>query len=209
MLKKLIRKTFKLHRPQQRRIMMGRLARWFPDLLIEPPMAEINGQLMTLSRAALIAFIEDQLAEGLIQGKVLDVGAGTTSFCRRLLSEHCEYTASDCFEHENIDVVCDIYALDQAFESASFDTILCLEVLEHLQKPQQAVDQIYSLLKPGGTLLLTTPFNYPIHTTEYTDDYWRFTASGLKQLLKAFSSTDIIPTGHPRFPYGYCTLATK
>jgi 2-polyprenyl-3-methyl-5-hydroxy-6-metoxy-1,4-benzoquinol methylase len=208
-LKKLIRKTFKLHRPQQRRIMMGRLARWFPDLLIEPPMAEVDGQLMTLSRAALIAFIEDQLASGLIQGKVLDVGAGTTSFCRNLLKDTCQYTTCDCFEHENIDVVCDIYQLGSAFAPQSFDTILCLEVLEHLQRPQEAVDQIFSLLKPGGTLLLTTPFNYPIHTTEYTDDYWRFTASGLKQLLKGFSTATITPTGHPRFPYGYCTLAVK
>lgn len=50
-------------------------------------------------------------------------------------------------------------------EIGRFDLVICSEVLEHLQKDLQVLRKIYSLLKPGGTLFLSTPsVNSPIHT---------------------------------------------
>ena len=44
------------------------------------------------------------------------------------------------------------------YESNHFDTVLCGELLEHLQQdPMQTMSEIHRILKPGGTLVLTTP----------------------------------------------------
>jgi 2-polyprenyl-3-methyl-5-hydroxy-6-metoxy-1,4-benzoquinol methylase len=40
---------------------------------------------------------------------------------------------------------------------ASFDLILCTEVVEHIPDSMSAIKEIYSLLKPGGILILSTP----------------------------------------------------
>lgn len=43
------------------------------------------------------------------------------------------------------------------FEPASFDLLVCIEVIEHLPGPYDFLIQCRQLLKPGGTLVLTTP----------------------------------------------------
>ena len=67
------------------------------------------------------------------------------------------------------------------FEDASFDTVLCTEVLEHLPEPSVVLGEIARVLKPGGRLLATVPFSQPLH--ELPGDYYRFTPSALEHLL--------------------------
>ena len=43
--------------------------------------------------------------------------------------------------------------------SASFDTVICCETLEHLHHPRAALTELARVLRPGGRLFLTTP-NY-------------------------------------------------
>jgi SAM-dependent methyltransferase len=65
----------------------------------------------------------------------------------------------------------------------SFDTVILLEVLEHLEEPQKALAEIRRVLKPGGTLILTIPFLYPVHDAPF--DFQRYTRFGLERELKA------------------------
>jgi SAM-dependent methyltransferase len=65
-----------------------------------------------------------------------------------------------------------------------FDLIICTEVLEHVANPFLAINEIFRLLKKGGILLLSTPFNFRIHGP--LPDCWRFTEHGLKILLTDF-----------------------
>ena len=44
--------------------------------------------------------------------------------------------------------------------TASFDLILCTEVVEHLPDSSPALREMHRLLRPGGTLLLSTPQRY-------------------------------------------------
>ena len=67
-------------------------------------------------------------------------------------------------------------AQEMPFADATYSTILCTEVLEHIPDPQKAVDEMYRVLKPGGTLILTTRFLFPVH--DAPGDYWRFTPYG-------------------------------
>lgn len=43
------------------------------------------------------------------------------------------------------------------FESACFDILICEQVLEHLNSPSAALDEIARVLKPGGLLILGVP----------------------------------------------------
>ena len=59
------------------------------------------------------------------------------------------------------------------FENEYFDTVVCTEMLEHDPAFWRSLPEMGRVLKPGGSLLLTTRGNgFPEHG--YPDDYWRF-----------------------------------
>jgi SAM-dependent methyltransferase len=68
-------------------------------------------------------------------------------------------------------------------EAPRFDLVICEQVLEHVADPITAVRTLASLCRPGGHVLVSTPFLLRIHG--HPEDYWRFTPLGLKTLLKA------------------------
>jgi len=68
------------------------------------------------------------------------------------------------------------------FASGRFDTVLSLEVLEHLPDPDRCVAELARVLAPGGTLLASVPFCTPLHALPY--DFYRFTAAGIRALLE-------------------------
>lgn len=72
---------------------------------------------------------------------------------------------------------------------ATFPLVLCTEVLEHLPEPQKAIDEMFRVLEPGGQLLLTTRFLFPIHDAPH--DYFRYTKYGLRHLLRRFEILEL------------------
>lgn len=86
-----------------------------------------------------------------------------------------------------VQLLSDIQAL--ALAENTFDAVVCTEVLEHLREPQAAIDEMYRVLKPGGALLLTTRFLFPIHDAPH--DYFRFTKYGLQYLLRRFEIVEL------------------
>jgi SAM-dependent methyltransferase len=72
------------------------------------------------------------------------------------------------------------------FPDASFDFVLCDQVLEHVEgSPQQAVDEIWRVLRPGGVAVITSCFVYRLHNAP--GDFWRFSPDGLRLLAGRFS----------------------
>jgi SAM-dependent methyltransferase len=115
-------------------------------------------------------WIKERLLELPEGSSILDAGAGDQHH-----KEHCKhlvYTSQDSaqydgkgdgsglqtgtYDYGQIDIVSDIITIPR--EDNSFDTILCTEVLEHVPYPDKAVKELHRLLKPGGLLILTTPF---------------------------------------------------
>lgn len=47
------------------------------------------------------------------------------------------------------------------FPAASFDVVICCEVLEHLKDCRPAVEELVRVLKPGGQLALSVPRYFP------------------------------------------------
>lgn len=79
--------------------------------------------------------------------------------------------------------ICEFVPLNSEF-AVKYDCIICTEVLEHTAHPFAAAANLMAMLKPGGELYLTTPFNLRIHNP--LPDNWRFTEHGLRILFKGY-----------------------
>jgi SAM-dependent methyltransferase len=77
------------------------------------------------------------------------------------------------------------------FRTSSLDVVVLGEVLEHVEAPPAAIASVHRVLTPGGTLILTTPFIFPIH--DRPRDYFRFTRYGLELLLRDFQDVRVTP----------------
>jgi SAM-dependent methyltransferase len=62
-----------------------------------------------------------------------------------------------------------------------FDIIILEQVFEHILYPSRAAKNLWTMLRPGGTLVVTTPFLLCIHDVPI--DCSRWTPLGMKYLL--------------------------
>lgn len=80
----------------------------------------------------------------------------------------------------NVDVVGDAYALPYA--DASIDAIHCEAVLEHLERPAKALQEMHRVTRPGAPIYLATPFLQPYHA--YPEHYQNYTLTGHNRLIE-------------------------
>ncbi|MCC6441703.1 MAG: methyltransferase domain-containing protein [Rhodanobacteraceae bacterium] len=155
----------------------SRLRRWLKTLRRTP----LHPQWLLGSNAGTIEWIRVHA-----RGRVLDIGCADR-WIEPHLPEDCEYIGLDYLATGGLlygarpDIFADASLLP--LPDASIDTVLLLEVLEHLRHPAQALSEIARVLRPGGQLLLTMPFLYPIHDAPH--DYQRYTCHGLTRELEA------------------------
>ena len=129
--------------------------------------------------------------------RVLDVGAGSCPY--RALFAHCDYHTHD-FEqlkptqlrdrkgYGQIDYIGDICSIPVA--DASFDVILCTEVLEHVPEPIRAVKEFARIVKPGGKVLLTAPLGSGLHQEPY-HFYGGYTPHWYRRFLQEAGFEDV------------------
>ena len=191
------------------KILHGLIYRLLLPVLILPPNQIYKGNVYTIHRVHVMKFLESW--QDRISGRVLNVGAGTWEYPRRLLETHCDLISTDIIEQPGVDVRSDIHKLTDVFPMQTFDFVICLDVIEHTRCPWVALDQLCKMLKPEGILLLTFPFNFYIHRNLQVLDYWRFTSDGIEHLLEEakFQHAEVTPLGHPRYPFTYLVVARK
>lgn len=65
----------------------------------------------------------------------------------------------------------------------TFDLVICEQVLEHVADPWRAARTLRDLARPGGHVLVSTPFLVRVH--KEPADFWRFIPDGLRVLLES------------------------
>lgn len=136
------------------------------------------------------------------RGRLVDIGCGRAPYKAELLPFVEKYVGVDSPKTADLytsgrkpDVLADAKSLP--FERGEFDTALMLQVLEYIDRPDQALAETQRVLKEGGALILTSPFMYPIH--DYPHDRYRYTESALKDLLRTAGFNRIKVTSHGGF----------
>jgi SAM-dependent methyltransferase len=104
---------------------------------------------------------------------VVNFGAGATQLDPALIN--LDFVA---FPH--IDIVAD-FPHPLPIRNSSVDGVISISVFEHLEKPEFAMREVTRILKPGGSLFIATPFQYPFHGAPY--DFTRWTMIGLRNLI--------------------------
>ena len=132
----------------------------------------------------------------LFDGKMLEVGNGRKGRRGKFkppFERTVSWTHIDIDRINHPDVQTDVQYLP--FRKDEFDTIVCLEMLEYVDSPQTALNEIKRVLKCNGTLIVSTPF---MHRMDTPHDYWRFTETGLRYLFHrcGFKVKKIKSQGH-------------
>ena len=130
-------------------------------------------------------------------GQLLDIGCGVKPY-RDLFAPYVQQHVG--VDHpgsphalDSVDVLSTAY--DIPLPEASFDTILMSEVLEHLERPADALAECFRLLKPAAKIILSTPMIWTLH--EEPRDFYRFTPSACRFLFEqaGFRVLEILPLG--------------
>ena len=66
---------------------------------------------------------------------------------------------------------------------ARADCIILTQTLHLLRRPGRCLENCFTGLRPGGTLLATAPSVSRLSPTYPDGDYWRFTPAGLAELM--------------------------
>jgi SAM-dependent methyltransferase len=85
------------------------------------------------------------------------------------------------------DFLCDFRNID--VEDNVYDGAIMSEVLEHILEPKAALEEVFRVLKPGGQLLICSPFSYHVHADP--SDYYRYTQFFFLETLNEIGFQDI------------------
>ena len=127
---------------------------------------------------------------------LLDVGGGYDGRYRGVLEKVAKkYQNLEIEKGKNVDIVGSVYKLP--LKPSTYDLVTNFMVLEHLNKPLDALQECHRVLDRKGYIALTTVQYW--HTHSYPSDYYRYTRYGLEYLFKeaGFKIIDMWSHGAP------------
>jgi ubiquinone/menaquinone biosynthesis C-methylase UbiE len=126
--------------------------------------------------------------------RLLDVGCGALPYKAMFDGHVSEYVGLDFVENPLAQLRGSAEALP--VEDASFDVVLCTQVLEHCDDPARVVSELRRVTRPGGRVLASTHGVQVYHPSP--TDHWRWTHTGLELLFTRnadWSAFSIVPGG--------------
>ena len=160
--------------------LLRKIVRKLKRIVCPPPHAPSpSGAVGTRNLSTREEWLKRTLAEIPAGKRILDAGAGELKY--KPLCAHLDYVSQDFAQYEGtgdgiglqtgswdqsrLDIVSDITRIPEP--DASFDAAMCIEVLEHVPAPVDALRELARLLKPGGVLVVTAPFCSFTHFAPY------------------------------------------
>jgi len=138
-----------------------------------------NGRVGTMNLIDRERWLDQTLRKIPSGCRILDAGAGELKY--KKFCQHLNYVSQDFAQYDGkgngaglqmknwdqsrLDIVSDITAIPEP--DGSFDAIMCIEVLEHVPHPVNALEELARLLHPGGYLVVTAPFASLTHFAPY------------------------------------------
>lgn len=141
-----------------------------------------------------IAFAKTEFARANIEGlDVLEVGSFDVNGSVRDAAQQYaprRYVGVDIAEGPGVDAVCSAGELVKAFGESSFDVVVSTEMLEHVPNWKSAITEMKRVLRPGGSLILTTRSpGFSLHG--YPADFWRFSTGDMGEIFADFDDLRI------------------
>lgn len=148
------------------------------------------------------------------RGALLDVPAGEGALAARLIDAGFDVRCCDLypeiFRLDGVDIHPGNLDAELPFSDQSFDYVTCLEGLEHIENPQQAMREFARVLKPGGQLIVSVPNILNIEERlkwllyGYTSHFKPITRAGRDKLRADYDNREEI-AAHVN-PIGYSEL---
>lgn len=163
--------------------------------------ASRNEQDVSIASRVMVDRIGEFYATALpkyANGILLDLGCGNVplyEFYKPLITENtCVDWGNTLHKNSFLDVEADLNQLLPLTDN-TYDTVILSDVLEHIRRPEQLIQEICRVMKPGGNLILNVPFYYSIHEAPF--DYFRYTEYALKSMTEenGFEVASIQPLG--------------
>jgi len=142
-------------------------------------------------------YVKDILPKG--KGKCLDLGCGSQEYKEMIESKGYSYLGVDL--HPRFEGIQKENAEDLTFKDNSFDVVIFIDVLEHINDPGKVFSEVCRVLKSGGCFIVHTPNSEQTHILVQPveqEDHVRkgFTFGGLWKLfeMNEFFEIVIIPS---------------
>lgn len=145
-----------------------------------------------------------ELTGSIITGKrVIEVGARVVQDPSLSLRHHvmelgpAAYVGTDIEEGVGVDAIVPAEDLVSVYGPESFDVVISTELLEHVEDWRPVISAMKQILKPQGTLLVTTrSLGFPYHA--WPHDHWRYETTDMQAL---FSDMEVVTlTSDPKEP---------
>lgn len=136
------------------------------------------------SQKAMQALLEEKNPD-FDDNAVVLIGAGFESVFRRITKPYQDIIRLGLVTRGEVELFSDICELPLVGDG--LDLVLSSSVLEHVYDPEQAVAEMFRVLKPGGYVYAEIPFMRAYHMIPI--DYQRYTISGIEKLFERHGFT--------------------
>lgn len=118
------------------------------------------------------------LGEGADGKVILDVPCGEGAFSKRMLEKGADVFSADCLNilkipHPQFSLVDMNERLPYA--DATFDAVVCIDGIEHIERPFDFIRECQRIIRPGGALIISTPNLTALRSR------WRYLLTGFHQ----------------------------